>query len=303
MAQHNIFGYQPSQLLPGDYFGFGPLPEPMKIGAEQSKVNQLKAALVPRPLDVKAFYNNPNYSDLTIKVNDKQFFVHRVVLDHIPFFKSLDHANMRDKNLVTIEEVSFINMELMLKFAYGYPLPILSFKETVTLFKETHLFLYTEFKTALWALLEYWRPQSIDHRIGCLLLDEMDTHRHMFDPNDFTSEVITKLEFSAFEYLVRTNSPATSDLVWKGVCVWIATHPDEPVSQLQHLMTLCRCVIQNHNDIEILTSYRSIPILSDMIMSALSQTCQQYLTRTGTNQKRPLPLSYEDVQTKRQRTA
>src|ERR1019366_6420379 len=87
-------------------------------------------------------FNHFAYSDITIIVGDKSYLGHRVFLMRIPYLAELFSENVGP---ITLEGVDNNYAEMLMKWAYNEPLPSLSARELIVLYKATQKFNCTAF--------------------------------------------------------------------------------------------------------------------------------------------------------------
>ena len=242
-------------------------------------------------------FNHFAYSDITINVGDKSYLGHRVFLMRIPYLAELFSENVGP---ITLEGVDNNYAEMLMKWAYNEPLPSLSARELIVLYKATQKFNCTAFLDDIREkLVVIVSKHTGAERMELICYGISIGHPFPTSASDFCKESLLYLSYDNLLLL----EPLLDKEFWCIVFSWLGFHPDTSEEQRKNLfdrITIFPTITIDR--LRRLNSYYSMPsvVTKDFVHKlvahyGLNSEESIWNVRNGTAKYEEHPLEYGDV--------
>ena len=228
---------------------------------------------------LSSLYNSERYSDVLIRVSGKTFHAHRVFLSQSGYFEGLFASKMKETTapvdgrlVLELNDIDPHCFEIYLKNLYGInDHSGLKFSEYIELYRETERFLTPLFSKKILDKIKEAHNKNLS-RDDIVMYYEF-VHVYNVLPPLITSiempaSVICSLSYPAVLYLVSRLNDSTH----LPILTWIATHPETSLDNLKALVQKGKTNRLTREEVEIVITYRDIPVLKDYILDLLYQT-------------------------------
>lgn len=218
------------------------------------------------PTHISDHYNNPQHSDIQIRLADTIFHAHRMVLLKMGFFAGLFNSGMIEtqRRIIELQDLELVNFERTLFFAYDRSIKCDTFEEVISLLDTAYYLQFSQFQSAMWNLVDRFRDDNASNRALALMKDAQYSRPYAMTKFDLQSEVLEQLSFETIK-----NLRLSGRRQWLLPLKWILAHP---VVEADAITFLNQCPLDSitWEDTQMLVQYKDDPRLAPFIITAMS---------------------------------
>lgn len=243
------------------------LPDPIEyeFPYEKSHHEEQKLSLEVTPTHISNHYNNPQHSDIQIRVIDHIYYLHRVVLSQMEFFTGLLNSGMSETKtgIIDLKDNDPVCLERMFLFAYDRSVKFDTFEEVIDLLDVAYYFQFPRLQNAIWTLIDQSRDENVSTRALSLMKNAQYNRPYTVTSRDLHEEVLSQISVESIKSL-----PLYGRQKWFTLFKWFLAHPNEIDSA-----TLFNDVPLEGitwEDTQMLATYKDDPSLSSLVITILS---------------------------------